>query len=170
MDSADNLLSRINLDALLQVISSQAPNEPKCHYVSNKPVVSSGYLIFIIEFSQSGQRWAARFPFAQEFPFAAFTVEPLQYIARNFPELPAPRVHSYSEPGQESSIGAAYVLLDWVDGFPLEPWSLESPSVATRHKVLHQLADFMLQMTLKSASKGISYYGMYALIPCAKLF
>ncbi len=164
MDPSKDLLSRINRDALLQIVSSIAA-EPGCQYDSDKPMVTCGYVIFVICFPQSGRRWGARFPFDQEFPFSSFAIEPLQYVARAFPDLPVPRVHGFCEPGQDSPVGAAYMLLDWIDGSPLNPWDLDTPEVAIRRKILDQLADFILEMVLKEASEGILYYGMYKLPP-----
>lgn len=166
---ADELLSRINRDALLKIASSTFPNEPNCQFDSSTPVVSPGYVIFVVSFPDSGRRCAARFPSDQQFPLSVFSVKPLQYIAQNFPDLPAPRVHSFSEYGHESPVGAAYMLLDWIDGSPLEPWSLDAPPVVTRHKVLSQLANFIIQMILKDAGKEISFYGIRTLPSYTKL-
>lgn len=51
-----------------------------------------------------------------------------------------------------------------IDDSPSNPWDLDTPEVAIRHKILDQLADFILEMVLKEAGEGILYYGMYKLL------
>lgn len=63
-------------------------------------------------------------------------------------------------------MGVAYILLDWIDGSHMQPWSLSEPSILARHRVLEQIADIMLEMLLKnSVDRHIYFYGMIATIP-----
>lgn len=55
------------------------------------------------------------------------------------------------------------MLVDWIGDRHMEPWSLDSPPVPMRQRVLEQLADMMLEMLLENAvDEGILYYGDFA--------
>ncbi len=90
------------------------------------------------------------------------SLKPLECIARNFLRIPAPRLHGYFDAGAkgDNPVGVAYMLLDWIEGKHMPPWSLTSPEVPLRHKVLDQLADMMLEMLTKENVEGdIPFYG-----------
>lgn len=163
MESPEDVFKRVNKDALLNVASSAADGL-KCQLDTGIPIVGCGYVILVIYFPDIGNRWMARFPLDQEFSFLESCVEPLEYVGRNFSHLPAPQIHGYSDAGRETPVGAAYMLLDWIDGTPLKPWDHLEPPAPTKHKVLEQLAEFMLDMILADAKEGITYYGMCSLI------
>lgn len=129
----------------------------------NVPMHSFSCIVLTIEFPEEKVRWAARIPYDQEFSFLRFCVRPLEYVARNFPNVPAARVHGYFDAGAvgENPVGVAYMLVDWTEGKHMEPWSLTEPAFAMKKKVLDQLADMMLEMLLKPAGDDILFYGAY---------
>lgn len=72
--------------------------------------------------------------------------------------------HDYVDAGAEgeNSIGVAYILMDWLDGSHMKPWSLTEPPIKIKHHVLNQIADIMLNMLLKNPIDGdILFYGIH---------
>lgn len=161
MESA--IIDKVNKDALLQRASSLANGSP-CHFLDN-PIQRVDQVILRIYFPNEDKTWAAKIPFDQEFSFYEIAVQPLEFLARQHPGIPAPRVHAYVDVGGpeegENPVGVAYMLIDWQDGKPMQAWSLSEPPVETRHKVLDQIADLMLEMLSKDAvDGGIRFYGI----------
>ena len=157
----ETLRNKIDREALLQRATLLAHGS-KCQFIDGF-IQTNGVVILKIHFPSYGNTWAARIPLDQEWPFYEMSVQPLEYLARHHPEIPAPRVHDYVDCGTEEKnpIGVAYMLVDWVDGSRLEPWSLTEPPVAVRHKVLDQIADIMLNMLSKNPiSSDILFYGI----------
>ena len=160
MTPSEENLKLLNKDALLHIASSLSGQSP-CHFVGS-PITQSSCTIFIIKFPHENKCWAARIPEDQENSFLEISVKPLKHVAHNFPNIPAPRVHGYFDAGAKGNnpVGVAYMFLDWIEGKHMPPWSLTSPSIPTRHKVLHQLADMMLEMLSKNKLEGdLLYYG-----------
>jgi hypothetical protein len=162
MNSTTSVLNKINREALLQR-ASFLNNESECHFIGD-PVQTNGVTILRIYFPNQGNTWAARIPFDQEWSFYEISIQPLEYIARHHSDIPAPRVHDYVDGGGtegENPAGVAYMLIDWLDGSPLKPWSLTEPPIGARHLVLDQIADMMLDMLLKSPADGdVLFYGI----------
>jgi hypothetical protein len=162
----DQVMSQLNKDALLQRASSLADGA-LCHFI-DAPLYRTDWVILMIEFPDEDKRWAARIPLDQEFSFLEISVRPLQFIARKHPSLPAPRLYGYFDAGAvgDNPVGVAYMLVDWIEGRHMEPWTLDSPPVPMRHRVLEQLADMMLEMLLENAvDEDILYYGDFAGYP-----
>lgn len=153
----------LNKDALLRIASSLSDGSP-CYFIS-KPITHSSCTILILEFPAQNKSWAARIPEDQEYSFLEISIKPLECIALNFPNIPAPRLHGYFDAGPgggENPAGVAYMLVDWIEGEHMPPWSLTTPTVSRRYKVLDQLADMMLEMLSKTDVKGdISFYGIF---------
>ena len=166
MDPETDVLSKVNKDALLQRATSLA-NGLECYFVGD-PIERVDQAILRIHFPCEGKSWAAKIPFEQQWPFYEISVRPLEFLARKHPGIPAPRVHGYVEAGAkgENPVGVAYILMDWMDGSHMQPWSLSEPSIFARHRVLEQIADMMLEMLSKNTVDGdIYFYGMIATIP-----
>ncbi|KAK2765227.1 hypothetical protein FQN54_008926 [Arachnomyces sp. PD_36] len=163
-----NLLDKVNRSALLKKASALANGSP-CNFVDD-PIQRSDQIILKICFPHEGKTWAAKIPSDQEWPFYEIMVQPLQFLEKWHPGIPAPRVHGYVDVGEEGNgedkVGVAYILLDWIDGRCMQPWSLSDPPVEARHHVLNQIADLMLEMLGSSAAgKGIRFYGAPAGTP-----
>ncbi|RDL30699.1 uncharacterized protein BP5553_10044 [Venustampulla echinocandica] len=161
MDSEMDVLSKVNKTALLRRATSLA-NGLECDFVGD-PIMRDDQAILRINFPSEGKSWAAKIPFEQQWPFYEISVRPLEFIARNHPRIPAPRVHDYVDAGaeQENPVEVAYILMDWMDGSHMQPWSLSEPSISARHRVLEQIADIMLEMlSNKPIDGGIYLYGV----------
>lgn len=157
----DTIRDKINKEALIQR-ATLLSNGSESHLVGDA-IQTNGAIILKICFPSHGNTWAARIPFDQEAPFYEMSIQPLEFLARNHPEIPAPRVHDYVDGGSKEGnpVGVAYMLVDWLDGSHLRPWSLTEPPVAVRHKVLDQIADLMLNMLSKDPVGGdILFYGI----------
>lgn len=171
MDSETSVLNKINREALIQR-ATFLNDGSECHFVGD-PIQMNGVTILRIYFPNQGNTWAARIPFDQEWSFYEMSIQPLEYFAHNHPEIPAPRVHGYVDGGteEETLVGVAYMLIDWLDSSHLKPWSLTEPPIAERHKVLDQIADMMLDMLLKNPVDGdILFYGIPNIIAPTLLF
>jgi len=127
-------------------------------------------MVLRIRFPNSGTLWAGRIPSDQEYSFHAVSIQPLMFIARNHPSLSAPRLHGYFDAGAagDNPVGVAYMLVDWIEGEPMPPWSLKDPPVLMRRKVLDQLAEIILEMlSLTTFDGDILFYGKFAALrPC----
>ncbi|KAI9821475.1 MAG: hypothetical protein M1832_003322 [Thelocarpon impressellum] len=162
MFPAEELLAKINKDALLAAASTLA-GDAQCHFAPFSAPQGQGYVLLIIEFPSLATRWVARFPLDQYDSFREFCVVPLEYVARRYPRVPAPRIHGYVDAGSDvqNPVGAAYVLLDWVEGASVPPWDAHSPSAAVKEKILHQIADLMLDLILGGPpDEEIIFYGV----------
>lgn len=160
MSPLDETLEKLNKDALLRTASSLS-SESAC-YLIGEPINQSSCTIFVIKFPRENKCWAARIPEDQEYSFLQISVKPLEFLAHNLPNIPAPRLHGYFDAGVEGDnlVGVAYMLLDWIEGKHMPPWSLTSPTVPMRHKLLDQLADMMLEMLSNQKIEGdIPFYG-----------
>ena len=159
MAPPEEILKLLNKDALLQVASSLSGGL-SCHFLGD-PVAHSSYTILVIEFLLEHKLWAARISEDQEYSFLEISLIPLGYIARNFPNIPAPRVHGYFDAGAKGKnpVGVAYMPLDWIEGKPMPPWSLTGPPCLTRKKLLRQLARMMFEMLSTPAKDDITFYG-----------
>ncbi|KAI9841307.1 MAG: hypothetical protein M1837_000793 [Sclerophora amabilis] len=161
MEPTTSVLSRINKEALLQRAALLA-NGSECHFVG-EPIQRVDLAILRLHFPRQGKTWAARIPFEQEWPFYEISVRPLEFLALHHPKIPAPRVHDYVDVGADGDnpVGVAYILMDWIEGSHMQPWSLSEPPLPARHRVLDQIADIMLEMLPKDAANGDIYlYGV----------
>ena len=156
----DHILCQLNREALLQTASSLA-NKLPCHFVE-APIFRDHCMLLVIEFRDAKKRWAARNPIDQDYSFLEISVRPLEFVARRHPSLPAPRLHGYFDAGAvgDNPVGVAYMLVDWMEGVPMEPWSLDDPPVPMRQKLLDQLAGMMLEMlSMTVVDEDILFYG-----------
>jgi aminoglycoside phosphotransferase (APT) family kinase protein len=159
MEAWNEITRRFNKDALLLAASSIANGLP-CVYDS-PPMCRRDWMILRIHFPTVGNRWAARIPRDQQCSFYAIAIQPLEFVAHNCPKVPAPRIHGYVDvEDTDNPVGVAYMLIDWIDGTPMQPWTLDYPTVARRHKVLTQLADIILELlSVTKINDGIHFYG-----------
>lgn len=77
--------------------------------------------------------------------------------------LPAPRIHGYFDCGSsgDNPVGVGYMLLDWIEGSALMPWDRLTPPVPARHKLMHRIADPMLDLiTQCPLDEQVLFYGM----------
>jgi hypothetical protein len=113
--SAEEILARVNREALLTVASSWAGGLD-CLLDTSPPILAVGYVILVVVFPSSGNRWIARIPLDQDDSFVEFCVKPLEYVARNHSNIRATRVHGYVDGGKstESPVGVAFLMLDWI--------------------------------------------------------
>ena len=163
MAAWDQILSRLNKDALLAVACSLAGGS-HCH-LDGSPILRTSWAILIVQFPSESKRWAARIPIDQECSFLETSVQPLEFVARNYPDLPAPRLHGYVDAGTlgDNPVGVAYMLVDWLEGRSMKPWDLNDPPVSVRRKVLDQVADIVLEMLSRNAADDhILFYGSLA--------
>lgn len=146
MESVAKILELLNKEALVEAVSSLA-GTPACSLDNSSPISGLGYVIFVISFPARDDRWAVRIPLDQEDSFFQTSIIPLQH-AHKAPGVPAPRIHGYWDCGSSGNnpVGVGYMLLDWVEGSVLEPWDQLTPAVSNRHKILHQIADLMLNL------------------------
>lgn len=158
--SSKEVLGLLNQTALLRTASSLA-HGTECRFVGD-PIVRPGVTILVILFPNGNTRWAARIPHDQDFPFVDFCVRPLEFLAKNHPGVPAPRVHSYFDvdTGGTNPVGVAYMLLDWIEGSQMQPWSIDDPPPSKRMKVLDQLAEIIVELLLSNQiDENVLYYG-----------
>ena len=161
MSETEDILARVNRDALLKLASSWAGGLP-CQLDDRPPVIAVGYVLLLVVFPSSGKRWLARIPFDQDDSFVEFCVRPLEYLAHHHSHVPAPRIHGYVDGGSGSDrdVGVAFMMMDWIPGETMNPWDPLDPPAAAKDKLLHFIADFMLDMIAKPAVKGdILFYG-----------
>lgn len=161
MGSVDQILKLLNKQALVEVASSLA-GTPACQLGS--PITGLGYIIFVISFLASAERWAARIPLDQDDSFCQASVRPLQ-LAHKAPNVTAPRIHGYFDCGSSGNnpVGVGYMLLDWIEGSVLMPWDWLTPTVPIRHKILHQIAELMLNLiTQCPLDDQVLFYGTSA--------
>jgi len=156
---SNETLEKLNKDALLHTATSLSSGSP-CYFIG-EPITQSSCTIFVIKFPGENKCWAARIPEDQEYSLQ-ISVKPLEFLAHNLPNIPAPRLHGYFDAGVERNnpVGVAYMLLDWIEGKHMPVWSLASPTVPIRHKLLDQLAGMMLDMLSNNKIEGdIPFYG-----------
>lgn len=162
MAQFEQILARLDREALRDVVCEKAHG--LIPYFSDARVVRNGCVVLLLCFKESTKRWAVRIPQDQEHAFLFEIAGAMQYVAREFPALPVARVHGFWEPGKSDKmnvnpVGVSCLLVDWIEGKPLAPWSIANPPMARKKVVLEQIADIMLEMLLRPAGKGIRYYG-----------
>lgn len=162
MGSVERILDLLNKQALVEAASSFA-GSPTCQIDSSPSSITPGYIIFVIAFPDRDERWAARIPLDQDESFE-LCIAPLK-LANRSANVPAPRLYGYSECGPNNPVGVGYMLLDWVEGSSLMPWDHVIPSPPNRLKILHQVADLILNLITKCLpDDSIIYYGMSTLL------
>ena len=160
---ADELIAKIHTSALLREAARVfAVYETRDWTIEQGPRVTEGYVLYVLHSAKVAKRLLARFPLLQGEPFFQESIQPLHYIAKYHPSIPAPQVYSAADAvsAHTNDIGAAYMLLDWMEGSPLQPFDLKSPPIAARIRVLEQLAEIMLELLLGHAQRDdINFYG-----------
>lgn len=162
MDSWKDIISRLNLDELLQKASSLSDGL-SCEF-DGPPIYRKDWLIFRIRFAAKQKSWAARIPKDQKYSFRDISIKPLEVIARRHPRIRAPRLHGYVDAGtcttDNNPVGVAYMLLDWIEGKTMQPWSEDHPPTRLRQKFLDQLADITWEMLSDPVDQeDVLFYG-----------
>lgn len=151
------LLTRINKSELEKIAEEKSSG--KLWRVESDYIRGGGCIILILRSCATDETWAARFPTDQDFPMVEESeVEPLEYTLKHFPGIAAPRLHGYAA-DRANSVGAAYTLVDWIKGQPLEPWNTQHPPKALKRRVIKQLVGFMARMLTTPAEKDANFYG-----------
>ena len=158
MECWNDIHSRLNGGKLLRVASSLADGS-LCDF-DGPPIYRKEWMILRLRFYTTGKLWAARIPVNQENSFLKLSAQPLEFITRNHPRLPAPRLHCYSDTGADidNPVGVAYILVDWIIGKPLQPWSLDQPSVSVKRKFLISWLRLCFQCYYRQTSMAIFYF------------
>lgn len=163
MDSWSEIINRLNQDALFQKASSLSNGLP-CNF-DGPPICRTDWLIFRIRVNAEQKSYAVRIPKDQEYSFYDTAIRPLEVVPRRHPCIRAPRLHSYMDVGttRDNPVGVACMLIDWIEGKPMQPWSEDHPPTHLRQKFLRQLADINWEM-LSDPIDGeeITYYGGFA--------
>jgi hypothetical protein len=165
----DGIFQYFNGEELLKTASSHRPGWGPCHFLCSSAdlpdIIKAGDdNIMILAFTNNRSRWAIRLP--REFRqcveyWAALLIHPLQSINETLPNIPAPRIHSYSI-SWDSPVGVPYVMMDWNEGREMPAFTDTWPSPSSRHKILDQLSDFLIDMIycpLDGAKGSVCYYG-----------
>lgn len=170
----ETTLQHFRSTELLHIVSTVRPEWGVCNWVmrSTSPSSSESRLIMktgdslllVLEFAQSKSRWAVRLPTDYGVPaeyWAPCLVPPLLFIETALPQLPAPRIHSYSF-SYDGPVGVPYILLDWIEGKPLPPFTDTWPRREQRYNILDELSDILLDLIFcpLDHAQGIRYYGM----------
>lgn len=120
--------------------------------------------ILIIQFSDYSGRWAVHIPLEYNSDevesWKSFIIAPLQHLGDSIPHFCGPKLHHYSL-SHENPIGIPYIILDWIEGKPLGPFTNDIP-LSARMGLLDDLGDVLLDMmscSLENA-KDIIYYGI----------
>lgn len=155
------ILRRLNRDALLQAASICAGGWT-CEILGD-PILSSTFFTLRIKFIDRDPMWAARIPLDQEHPFYKYYIQPLDYLERYHPTIPAPRVHGYVDVDVPyNPVGVGYMFYEWIEGRPLPPWSLAELPLLKRQRVLDQLAEHILELFVGGTDpdpRDIRFYG-----------
>jgi aminoglycoside phosphotransferase (APT) family kinase protein len=160
MDAWKDITSRLNKNALLQKASLLSGDAP-CEF-DGPPICRDKWLIFRIRFAANQNSWAARIPKDQEYSFRDISIKPLEVIARRHPRIRAPRLHGYFDAGTagDNPIGVAYMLVDWIEGKSMQPWTKDHPPTHVRQNFLRQLADITWEMLSDPIDgEDILFYG-----------
>jgi hypothetical protein len=160
MDAWKDIISQLKKNALLQKASSLA-GDASCVF-DGPPICRDNWLIFRIRFASNRKCWAARIPKDQEYSFRDISIKPLEVIARRHPRIRAPRLHGYVDAGTavDNPVGVAYMLVDWIEGKSMQPWTKDYPPTHLRQKFLRQLADITWEMLSDPIDgEDILFYG-----------
>ena len=159
MPSAEDVLSKLKSTALTEIIEAKAKEQ--CQVDVKTPVAVTDFHILLRAYLlSSGRTWLIRIPKDQEYSILGWaSVRPLEYVAEKFPNLPAPRAHGHSDSSDlaNNPVGVCYMMLDWIHGGIVPPFTLQSPSLEAKRLVLDQLAELMLDMLLAPATGDILY-------------
>ena len=155
------ILRKLNKEALLQAASICAGGWT-CEFFGD-PIFTSTTVTFLIKFIDRDPMWAARIPLNQEFSFHRDYIQPLDYLEKYHPTVPAPRVHGYVDVDVPNNpVGFGYMFYEWISGRPLPLWSLEELPILKRQRVLDQLADILLELFVGGVDphpREIRFYG-----------
>ena len=161
MCPADEILAKVNKHALVKHAS--ALNQNKRCFILGAPIVRPKQAILRIFFPRVNKCWAARFPVDQQSSFYESSIVPLLYIGNSPVGMLAPRIHDYVDGGiwaAQNPVGVAYILMCWIDGSPMQPWTMDNPPGNARRCILDQIADLMLGMLRHNILGGsIRFHG-----------
>lgn len=170
-------LATLKSDQLLCLASSLRPEWGTCSIVrleqptasASSPcpllVIKTGNTITImLKFSRVQSRWAVRLPStlgADVRDWKLCLISPLQFINSALPKFPAPRIHAY-DLSYDSPLTLPYIILDWIEGTPLAPFTESWPTANQRMRILDELSDILLELLLLPLNDAADlwYYGM----------
>lgn len=153
----EQLLARINRAELVKATMQKSGGREWC--VNSEHIRGFECIILILRSPATGKCWAARFPLDQDLVMIEYKeVKPLKYISQHFPDIPVPRLQGYCE-NPDNSVGAAYMLTDWIEGYSLELWDTQNPPETVKHVIMQQLAGILIEMLTAPAEKDAQFYG-----------
>ncbi|KAF8526960.1 hypothetical protein BU17DRAFT_82459 [Hysterangium stoloniferum] len=138
---------KINWDQVLKTASS-IRGKPCAVFEAEE--FSGGCNIINRILFDDGILWALRIPYDEMHLPVECTVTTMRYVHRTVPSIPVATVHAWSDSEDGDGVGTPYMLLDWIDGKPLE-WDANVPPPAAREKVLHQLAQYIVDLLAHTA-------------------
>lgn len=155
------VIQHFNRDKLLNIASSLRPVWEKCHFVQQQrgPVsskdlplnfITDNGILMLLAFANNPFRRAVRLPLSYGEDvghWGVSLVHTLQFIAEALPNIPAPRIHSYSLI-YDSLVGVPYILLDWIEGSQLPVFTDTWFSPSQRFKILDQLNDILVEFVV----------------------
>jgi aminoglycoside phosphotransferase (APT) family kinase protein len=168
----EDVLQKFQSEELLRLASSLRPEWGICDFVTRSdpstpsaPLTiktGNGFLL-ILKFTHNPARWAVRIPrtYKEDVTrWAACWIHPLEFITESLPDVPAPRIHSYSLLWDEP-VRVPFILLDWIEGKPLPAFTHAWPNHDQRVRILDQLSDILLNLIFcpLHGARGIRYYG-----------
>jgi Phosphotransferase enzyme family len=162
---AEKTLSKVNFEELLSIASTRRTDSTAIEIL--KPLIRYGgsHVVVPIKF-KDGTIWAARLANEDCEGLLGKSLNVLNYIEKNCPDVTAPRVKAADV--LDNKVGVAYLLLDWIDGVSLEDWSPCFPVREDRHFILDGVADYLLSLwsctteceTLTSAAGNLTLSGL----------
>jgi len=173
MAASNNVLEVLDQDALLLSIHDLYPywGSPKFVIAHDtfKTITTANRYILIVEFSAHERRLAVHIPkyIDDDDPrerWMSLIIGPLKYLKHSLPDRPIPTVHSYSL-DFAPPVKVPYMIFDWIEGVPLQAFTNESPPRDARYRILNDLSDFVLDMSLcpiAGDTEGILFYGRFA--------
>ena len=166
-DDADDFINfekEFNRPGLLQLVSELRPEWGHPRFVTIKEgdsdsgavfrIETPNRIIFLISFDGHPSRWAAYIPnnlSHEEYDHEGVEYclsnerRTLEFLAKEAPHLPVPRIHAYSLTS-DAPVDVPFLILDWIEGSSLEPFTDVWPPLALRRSLLDDLSDFLLDL------------------------
>jgi aminoglycoside phosphotransferase (APT) family kinase protein len=180
MAESSNILDAFDQNAVLVLIESKFPVRGRPRFVTEDgkttTISTANRIILLVEFTIYDGRLAIHIPSERdddddfEFSWKLLMIGPLQFLEQNLPHLPIPRVHLYHL-GYEPPVNVPFMIFDWIEGTSLSSFTDEWPPKIARHRILNDLSDFLLDLTLcpVDSAENICFYGSYPCLPISPL-
>jgi hypothetical protein len=146
---ANNILDNVSYDELLSAATAHRPGVSVAAVEVIKPWITYGgsNVIVPIKFGD-GVIWAARLTTQEWIPLLQASFVALDYLQTYCQDVLAPRLMGMCL--SNNSVGAPYIMMDWIPGHELDGWSAEFPPKGCRQRLLKGLAASLLALWYRS--------------------